>query len=121
MSDAGKRHPGARAFEAMEMALKQEARRFVAARASREPPAHSLPSMLGLLGCGPVEPGADLADPAVSRPLAAKLRNALRKERSRSRHRHAGYDFSRHLALHEMLGHLSRICPAIIRRYPAGQ
>lgn len=104
---------GARAFEALERDLKAEARRFVESRARRDPPVEALPSMLALLGCGLARPGADLSDPDVSRPLAARLRKALRQERSRSRSGHAGYDFGRHLALHEMLGHLSRLCPAI--------
>jgi hypothetical protein len=111
-----KAHAGtsrARAFEALERDLKAEARRFVESRARHEPPAEALPSMLALLGCGPTQPGADLSDPDVTRPLAARLRKALRQERSRSRSGHAGYDFGRHLALHEMLGHLSRICPAM--------
>lgn len=100
------------AFAAIEEALKAEARRFVEARASRNPPAQALPSMLSLLGFGQLGAAADLSDPGVSRPVVAWLRNAIRRERSRSRSSHAGYDLGRHIALHEMLGHLRRICPA---------
>lgn len=105
---------GAVALETIEASLREQASRFVEARANRAPPLSALPSMLGLLGCGKLSPGCDLSDPAVTLPVALRLRLALRRERAKARCGSAGYDFGRHLALHEMLGHLARICPAIV-------
>jgi hypothetical protein len=68
--------------------------------------------MLSLLGFAKLGAAADLSDPDISRSVVAWLRNAIRRERSRARSGHAGYDLGRHIALHEMLGHVRRICPA---------
>lgn len=109
----GGRRKAARTLETIEASLREQARKFVEERANRAPPMAALPSMLGLLGCGKLAPGCNLADPAVSQPVAERLRLALRRERAKARCGNAGYDFGRHLALHEMLGHLAKICPAI--------
>ena len=109
----GGRRKAARTLETIEASLRGQAKKFLGERANRAPPMAALPSMLGLLGCGKLAPGCDLADPAVSGPIVARLRLALRRERAKARCGNAGYDFGRHLALHEMLGHLARICPAI--------
>lgn len=105
--------PGSKALAAIEATMKDEARRVVAARADQPPPVLALQSMLGLLGCGDGAHGCNLADPAVGGPVAARLRHALRRERAKARGANAGYDLGRHLALHEMLRHLAKICPAI--------
>jgi hypothetical protein len=101
----------ATALASMEKALAAEARRFVQGRMSASPPLHAVPSMLAMLGCGPQ--GVNWGDPAVASAIVAKLRQKLRKERVKARAGHAGYDFNRHVALHQMLKHLATICPGV--------
>jgi hypothetical protein len=108
---------GEAAFAAMERALKAEARRFVADRAALPPPDHAVPSMLSMLGCGMKVAATDLYDPAIANPLVARLRKALRQERTKARAGHSGYDFSRHVALHQMLKHIVQACPTANGRH----
>lgn len=100
------------AIAAMERELKWEAKRFVEGRAALPPPGHAVPSMLAMLGRGIKTGAAELCEPAIAGPLIARLRKALRQERTKGRAGHAGYDFNRHVALHQMLKHLGAVCPA---------
>jgi hypothetical protein len=99
------------AFAAMERDLRLEARRFVESRSASPMPGHAVLSMLAMLGCGMNADAADLRDPLIANPLVARLRKGLRQERTKARAGHAGYDFNRHVALHQMLKHLSAVCP----------
>ena len=100
------------AFASMERALAAEAKQFVSGRMNASPPRHAVPSMLAMLGCGLQAGEVDLDDPAITSVLVARLRQKLRKERVKARAGHAGYDFNRHVALHQMIKHLASICPA---------
>jgi hypothetical protein len=101
-----------KALAAMERDLRLEARRFVESRSAAPVPGHAVLSMLAMLGCGMNTDVADLRDPVIANPLVARLRKGLRQERTKARAGHAGYDFNRHVALHQMLKHLSAVCPA---------
>jgi hypothetical protein len=86
--------------------LAREARAFAVRRAQAEWPAETIPAAIALITGIRIASAAELADPAVAAPVLAILRRDLRRERTKSRSRQAGYSFSRHLALFRMLRHV---------------
>ena len=92
--------------------MRLEARRFVESRSAAPLPEHAVLSMLAILGGGMKADASDLRNPVIANPLVARLRKGLRQERTKARAGHAGYDFNRHVALHQMLKHLATVCPS---------
>jgi hypothetical protein len=92
--------------------LAQEARAFAVQRAQAAWPPEAIPAAIALITGTRIENAAQLSNPAVATPILAILRRDLRRERTKSRTRHAGYSFSRHLALFRMLKHVEAACGA---------
>jgi hypothetical protein len=86
--------------------LTREARAFAQRRVQAEWPAETIPAAVALITGTRISSATELADPAVAAPILAILRRDLRRERTKSRTRQAGYSFSRHLALFRMLKHV---------------
>jgi hypothetical protein len=87
-------------------ALAREAKAFAKRRAEAEWPAEAIPAAIALITGSRIASASELCDPAVAAPILAILRRDLRRERTKSRTRQAGYSFSRHLALFKMLKHV---------------
>ena len=93
-------------------ALAREAKAFAAQRAHAAWPPEAIPAAIALITGTRIESAAQLCNPAVATPILAILRRDLRRERTKSRTRHAGYSFSKHLALFRMLKHVEAACGA---------
>lgn len=96
--------PGSAVLSKLQQSLKREAgacaaRRF-RSQTSVVPTSSALTMLLGML----VNP-ADLESPLFIQRLILRLQMALRRERVKARSGHSGYDFSRHLALHQTLAY----------------
>lgn len=88
--------------ESLEAKLKREAEKFV-----RERLAETTPTTLSGLTRDVAHEQHSHPETPVAREILAHLQKALRRERQKSRLGHAGYDFNRHLALHQAIRHLS--------------
>lgn len=92
------------ARDAIEARLRSEAEQFLRRRSCDAP----LQPILEALTQG-VAGGSDRGrDAGVAAGVMAHLQKALRRERQKSRLGHAGYDFNRHLALHQAIRRLSK-------------
>ncbi len=93
----------ARPGETIEAKLRKEAEQFVKRRFLAAPP--PILSALTQHATDGQQAGGNMP---VAADVLAHLHKALRRERLKSRLGHAGYDFNRHLALHQAIRHLSK-------------
>lgn len=92
------------ARDAIEARLRSEAEQFVRRRFCDAPLQPILEALTQGAAGGP-DPGRA---GGIAPGVMAHLQKALRRERQKSRLGHAGYDFNRHLALHQAIRRLSK-------------
>ena len=84
-------------------ALKREAVAFAARQLEPRWPPHAVPAAIALVtGCR-IDDEGDLRDPSKAAPVIARLRRDLVREKRKSRNGHGGYNFGRHVTLHQLL------------------
>jgi hypothetical protein len=84
-------------------ALKREAAAFAARQLELRWPPHTVPAAIALITGYRIEDETDLRDPAKAAPVIARLRRDLVREKRKSRRGHGGYNFGRHVTLHQLL------------------
>ncbi len=89
----------------------QEAKTFAGWQFGQPTRQEELPAIVAALTGEMAFAASDFASSKVRESAFSRLRDLLRRERKKSRAGHAGYDFNRHLALHQVLASLGGRLP----------